>query len=130
MLLSFLLCNFLVRMLKYLKNKYKNGFLPTKSWKNHLKKLHTYGSWEVFFSAAPTAQNSPELHFHFTNSFIQPSRIESLFPTHPPCQQTSAFTKPPYPTFLLWFLLWNVKFHNCSASSLGKRKNMCTQQCL
>ena len=35
-----------------------------KKLKNHLKKLHTYGSWEVFFSAALTAQNSPEVHFH------------------------------------------------------------------
>ena len=32
-----------------------------------------------FFSAAPTVQNSPELHFRFMNSFIQPSRVESLF---------------------------------------------------
>ena len=53
-------------------------FLPTKSWKNHLKKLHTYGSWDVFFSAAPTAQNSPELHFRFINSFIQASLLRSL----------------------------------------------------
>ena len=29
-----------------------------------------------FFSAAPTS--SPELHFRFINSFIQPSRVESL----------------------------------------------------
>ena len=28
-----------------------------------------------FFSAAPTVQNSPELHFRFINSFIQPSLI-------------------------------------------------------
>ena len=40
--------------------------------------LHTYGSWEVFFSAAPTAQNSPELPFRFINSFIQLSRVGSL----------------------------------------------------
>ena len=45
--------------------------MPTKSLKNHQKKLLTYGSWEVFF---PTAQNSPELHFRFINSFIHPSR--------------------------------------------------------
>ena len=32
----------------------------------------------VFFSAAPTAQNSPKLHFPFINYFIQPSRVESL----------------------------------------------------
>ena len=31
-----------------------------------------------FFTAAPTAQNSPELHFPFINSFIQPSLLESL----------------------------------------------------
>ena len=53
-------------------------FLTTKSWKNHPKKLHTYGSWEVFFSAAPTAKNSPELHFRFINYFIQPSRVGFL----------------------------------------------------
>jgi hypothetical protein len=32
----------------------------------------------VFFSAAPTAQNSPELHFRFINSFIPPSLVGSL----------------------------------------------------
>ena len=32
----------------------------------------------VFFSAALTAKNSPELHFCFLNSFIQPSRVRSL----------------------------------------------------
>ena len=31
-----------------------------------------------FFSAALTAQNSPELHIRFINSFIQPSRVGSL----------------------------------------------------
>jgi hypothetical protein len=31
-----------------------------------------------FFSAAQPAQNSPELHFRFLNSFIQPSLLESL----------------------------------------------------
>ena len=32
----------------------------------------------VFFSAAPTAQNSPKLHFRFINYFIQPSLLGSL----------------------------------------------------
>ena len=32
----------------------------------------------VFFSAAPTAQNSPKLHFRFINYIIQPSRVGSL----------------------------------------------------
>ena len=32
----------------------------------------------VFFSAVLTAQNCPELHFRFINSFIQSSLLESL----------------------------------------------------
>ena len=31
-----------------------------------------------FFSAAPTAQNSPELHFRFINYFIQSCLLRSL----------------------------------------------------
>ena len=31
-----------------------------------------------FLSAAPTAQNSPELHFRFINYFIQSSLLRSL----------------------------------------------------
>ena len=38
-------------------------------------------SWDFFFSAAPTAQNSPKLHFRFTNSFIQLSLLRSLVST-------------------------------------------------
>ena len=34
--------------------------------------------WSCFFSAAPTAQNSPELYFRFINSFIQSSLLRSL----------------------------------------------------
>ena len=33
---------------------------------------------QIFFSAAPTAQNSPELHFRFIHSFIQPSLVGSI----------------------------------------------------
>ena len=40
-------------------------FFAHKKLKKHLKKLHTYGSWEFFFSAAPTAQTSPGPYFHF-----------------------------------------------------------------
>ena len=49
--------------------------------RHKLKKISqkvTYGNWVVFFSAAPTAQNSSELHFRFINSFIQPSLLGSL----------------------------------------------------
>ena len=77
MLLSFLLCNFLVRMLKYFLKNLKMLFCPKKVEKTP-QKLHTYGSWEVFFSTAPTAQNSPKLHFRFINSFIQSSLLRSL----------------------------------------------------
>ena len=42
-----------------------NYFLTLKTLKNHSKNLHTYGSWEFFFSAALTAQNSPELQFFY-----------------------------------------------------------------
>ena len=35
-----------------------------------------------FFSAAPTAQNCPELHFRFIDSFIKPSHLGSLITTN------------------------------------------------
>ena len=53
-------------------------FAHKKLKKKHLKKLHNYSVWEFFFSTAPTAQNSPELHFCFINSFIQSSLVGSL----------------------------------------------------
>ena len=76
----------------------KKKILSTKSWKNHPKKLLTHGSWEVFFSAAPPAQNSPELHFRFISFSMQLSLLESLvytlrihlltwFQYRPSCQQ-------------------------------------------
>ena len=52
--------------------------MSTKNWKKHPKKLLTYGGWEFFSSAARDAPNSPELHFCFINSFIQPSLLGSL----------------------------------------------------
>jgi hypothetical protein len=66
-------CKNIFRKIKKKKN------CPQNVEKNHPKKLHTYGSWEVFFlSAALTAQNSPELYFRFINYFIQSSLPESL----------------------------------------------------
>ena len=73
-----MLCNLSVRMLKFFIKRFKKKILPSKSLKKHPKNLHTYGSWEVFFSAALTAQNSPELHFRFINYFIQSSLLRSL----------------------------------------------------
>ena len=52
-------------------------FFPTKSSPRIAANLWQL---EVFFSAAPTAQNSPELHFRFINSFIQPYPVGSLVP--------------------------------------------------
>ena len=79
MLLSFIIRNFLVRMLKYFSRNLKMFSCPQKVEKTP-QKLHIYGSWEFFLSAAPTAQNSPELHFCLINSFIQSSLLRSLMP--------------------------------------------------
>ena len=77
-----MLCNFL-GMLKYL---LKKNFFGRKKLKKPLPKVASL--WELggFFLFSPTAQNSTELHFHFINSFIQPSLVGSLdFPiSHPP----------------------------------------------
>ena len=59
-------------------NKILNIFLGHKKFKKTPQKAAYLWQLGVFFSAAPTAQNSPELHFRFINSFIQPSRVESL----------------------------------------------------
>ena len=67
--------------------------MPTKSWKNHPQKLGTSRSLEFFFSAAPTAKNSPELHFHFINSFIQPSLGESLILVKSQCAKGELISK-------------------------------------
>ena len=72
-LLSLILCNFLVRMLKYFFLNLKMCFCPQK-----VAYLWQLG---VFFSAAPTAQNSPELHARFINSFVQPSLVGSVMVT-------------------------------------------------
>ena len=37
----------------------------TKSWKNHPKKLHTYGSWEVFFLCRPECPKQPKTSYLF-----------------------------------------------------------------
>ena len=75
---SIILSNFSVRMQKYIYKNFIKNFDHKKLKKNHPKKLHTYGSWKVFFSPAPTAQKSADFHFRFVNSFIQPSLEGSL----------------------------------------------------
>ena len=63
---------------RYNVSKFYFFSLTTKSWKNHPKKLLIIGPDLFFFSAALTAQNSPELHFRFINSSIQSSLLRSL----------------------------------------------------
>ena len=53
-------------------------FLTTKSLKTHPKKLLIIGPDPFFFSAAPPAQNSPEVHSRFINSPIHSSVLKSV----------------------------------------------------
>ena len=51
--------------------------------------------WQLrgfFFSAAPTAQKSPKLHFHFINYFIQSSLLRSLVGRHMSVKTTYNYT--------------------------------------
>ena len=58
--------------------KFLKKFFANKKLKKPPQKVAYLWQLGVFSSAAPTAQNSPELNFRFINSFIQPSRVESL----------------------------------------------------
>ena len=51
-------------------------FLALENFKKLASKVANL--WQFFFSAAPTAQNSPELHFRFINYFIQSSLLRSM----------------------------------------------------
>ena len=53
-------------------------FCPQKVEKTTPKSCILSAFGRVFFTAAPTAQTSPELHFRFINSFIQSSLLRSL----------------------------------------------------
>ena len=57
--------------------------------------------WQLggFFSAAPTAQNSPELYFHFINSFIQLSPLRSLEITNSKVSAYNSLKLRFFPTF-------------------------------
>ena len=85
MLLSFIICNFLVRMLKYLEKKM--FFWPQKVEKTTSKSCILMAVTSFFLSAAPTAQNSPEVHLCFIDSFIQSSLLMSLIGTLRTVQQ-------------------------------------------
>ena len=82
MLLSSILCNFLVRMLKYIEKNLKMFLCPPKIEKITSKSCWLMAVGSFFFSAAMTAQNSPELHFHFMIFFIQLSLLRSLTYLH------------------------------------------------
>ena len=53
-------------------------FCPKKVEKTTPESCILMAVGRFFFSAAPTAQNSPELYFRFINSFIQSSLLRSL----------------------------------------------------
>ena len=53
-------------------------FFPPQKVKKPPQKVAFLWQLRIFFSAAPTAQNSQELHFHFINSFTQTSLVGSL----------------------------------------------------
>ena len=115
MLLSFILCNFLVRMLKYFLKNLKCFFDLKKLKKKTPQKVAYLWQLGVFFSAAPTAQNSPELHFRFINSFIQPSLVGSLMKKLTSWNRVEG-KKPPslqkcWSHFFYWlWALWSIRF--------------------
>ena len=75
MLLSFVICN---ADAKISFKRIKNVFLATKKVKKPPQKVAYLWQLGGFFSAAPTAQNSLEVHFPFINYFVQSSLVRSL----------------------------------------------------
>ena len=77
MCLGFILCNISVWTVQYFQINFH--FFAHKKIKKSASKSCLLMAVGIFFSsAAPTAQNSTELHFRLTNSFIQPSLVGSL----------------------------------------------------
>ena len=76
-----MLCNFLVQMLEYYLKNFKLFFCPQKVEKTTPKSCILMAVGSFFLSAALTAQNSPELHYRFINSFIQSYLLRSLLPS-------------------------------------------------
>ena len=67
-----------MRTQKYFLKNFKYFFCTQKVEKTASTSCILMAVWRVFFSAAPPAQNSPELHFRSINSSIQPSVVESV----------------------------------------------------
>ena len=80
-----MLCNFLVRMLQYF---LKKSFFDHENIKKLTSKFAYLWQFGFFFSAVPTAQNSPELNICFIDSCIQWSQVLYLgittWPHSPP----------------------------------------------
>ena len=64
-----MLCNFLVWMLKYFLKNLKMFSCPQKVEKT-TSKIYLWQLGGFFFSAVPTAQNSPDLHFRFITKIV------------------------------------------------------------
>jgi hypothetical protein len=67
-----------VQTLQYFFFKFRFFFAHQKLEKTPQKAAYLWQLGVVVFSAALTAQNSPELHFRFMNSVIQPSLVGSV----------------------------------------------------
>ena len=94
---------------KYFLKNVKKIFAHKKLKKPPKKVAHL---WQlgVFFSAAPTAQNSPELHFRLINYFIQPSLVGSLFlPRHNGSESFLRENVCFHPHFLELFMKYLIK---------------------
>ena len=76
-----LFISFSADAIKYSLKKFKIFLGPRKIEKTTPKSCILMAVGSFFFSAAPTAQNCPELHFRFINSSIQPSLVKSLILT-------------------------------------------------
>jgi hypothetical protein len=76
--LSFILSNFSVQKQNFFYKNLKKKICPQKVEKTTQKSCILMAVGNFFFSVAPPAQNSPELHFRFIIFFIQPSLLESL----------------------------------------------------
>ena len=76
--------------------------------------------WQLgfFFSAAPTAQNSPELHFRFINCFIPPSLLVGTVGLISVPHQPARKHKKSQQLTLLIYILWEERNFNLANFSL------------
>ena len=98
-----------MRMLKYFFFKFKYFFAHEK-FKHHPKKLHTYGSWEVFFLCSPECTKQPRTSFPFYKFFY--SIISAMVSGGLPLKQASSAWVCILPWFrvLSRYISWSQTF--------------------